>query len=112
VRRRRRQWRRDAVAVAVAGMRNVRLRDHRVGGLVLPSVYHHILLFNISMFQFELVEGGMRVIILVGPVHNKLPRLECIQQTIPLVPRLVFHSCTVGPRDVLQTNTAESRGRG
>jgi hypothetical protein len=109
VRRRRRQWRRDAVAVAVAGMRNVRLRDHRVGGLVLPSVYHHILLFNISMFQFELVEGGMRVIILVGPVHNKLPRLECIQQTIALVPRLVFHSCTVGLRNVLQTNTAESR---
>jgi hypothetical protein len=51
----------------------------------------------------------MRVLILVGRVHNKLPRLECIQQTIALVPRLVFHSCTVGLRNVLQTNTAESR---
>lgn len=39
--RRRRRWRRGAVAVAVAGMlRSVRLRDRRVGGVVLPSVYH------------------------------------------------------------------------
>ena len=78
--------------------------------IIMPSLKFQFAI--LSMVQFELVEGSMRVLILVGPVHNKLPRLECIQQTIALVPRPVFHSCTVGPRDVLQTNTTESRRQG